>query len=95
VAALLAVQRSAGNAAVGRLLARQELPVAEPATRYGYETFPGTAFASPEGTSEADIDPNDVTQGAVGDCWLAAAIPAGRCSSRGTTCPSASSSYAS
>lgn len=48
----------------------------EPATPYGYEAFPGTPFASPEGTAEPDIDPNDVTQGAIGDCWLASAMAA-------------------
>jgi Calpain family cysteine protease len=78
VAALLAVQRAAGNAAVGRLLARQEAPVLEPAPGRGtpYQAIPGTAFASPVGGGQADIDPDDVTQGGIGDCWLAASMAA-------------------
>jgi hypothetical protein len=78
VAALLAVQRSAGNAAVGRLLARQERPLHEPPAGRGrpYESIPGTAFASPVGGGQSDIDPDDVTQGAIGDCWLAASMAA-------------------
>jgi Calpain family cysteine protease len=71
---VLALQASAGNAAVGRMLARR-------ATRRGVHASDatlteeaiqgGTTFVRGEGDTHA-IDPNDVVQGALNDCFVLA-----------------------
>jgi hypothetical protein len=71
---LLALQTTAGNAAVGRLLARRAtaLPshASDPTVTQG-EIQGATTFVRGEGDTNA-IDPNDVVQGSLNDCFVLA-----------------------
>jgi hypothetical protein len=71
---LLALQTTAGNAAVGRLLARRAtaLPAhaSDPTVTAG-EIQGATTFVRGEGDTQA-IDPNDVVQGSLNDCFVLA-----------------------
>jgi hypothetical protein len=71
---VLALQASAGNAAVTRLLGRRATPRADHASAGGLTEAAiegGTTFVRGEGDAHA-IDPNDVVQGSLNDCFVLA-----------------------
>ena len=71
---VLALQASAGNAAVGRMLARRATRRTEHAgdTTLTEATIAGgTTFVRGEGDTHA-VDPNDVVQGGLNDCFVLA-----------------------
>jgi hypothetical protein len=73
---LLALQSSAGNAAVARMLARREsLSITVPAAMAGdlsmaHERQASVPFVREAGEDASGVDQSDIHQGAVGDCFF-------------------------
>jgi hypothetical protein len=78
----LHLQRTAGIAAAGKVLARVVDPKARSATSgqddtaLGYQRHTGYAFVRAAGEHESGVDADDVTQGMLGDCYFLSPVMA-------------------